>query len=453
MFALDVHPDYPLGYGDGFTANEEWMILRFDLGSRMVVTGMVTLLLSAVVTIACAQESGNMRGNATENTLPVESSPSVNIDKYDDVITGQVTSDPDLTNGLIYKPDAIPLSQYRRKSDNPDNIVALSTKAVIDADGQTKPSYYAAIYSGSTNGVYFKVAAQICDMMKRTFERHRVHCVPLRSQGVGSNIRLMKEGRVQLAIVQSNNNWEAQNGISPIAGARSVMSLHDEMGLLVVRDDSGIESVADLRGKRVNIGPEGSASRELWLGLLSRYNITLDDLDAVYSVAQDYNQLGICENYIDAFGLWIGHPAALIEDTLGCGARVIGMGGPLTEEMVKENKYFFNQVLPAKTYAAQEKAISSYGFKASLIAYEPADPYVVYWITRIVHENIERMKETFPTFRSVTADDMFTKGNFLPFHRGAACYWETDIHACDWQSGYRLVAPQGSRNRNYTSQR
>lgn len=426
--------------------------MRFELGTRMVATGLLTMMLSAVAVGTCAQEAQTITEDANAEMSPFDVLPSIDIDQYDDTIIDPAKSNPDLINGLIYKPDAIPLSQYRRKSDNPENMAALSNTEVIAGDGQTEPSYYAAIYSGSTSGVYFKVAAQICEMMNRTFDRHRVHCVPLRSQGVGSNIRLMKEGRVQLAIVQSNNNWEAQKGIAPIPGARSVMSLHDEMGLLVVRDDSDIESVADLRGKRVNIGPEGSASRELWLQLLAKYDMTLDDLDTVYSVAQDYNELGICENYIDAFGLWIGHPASLIEDTLGCGARVVGMGGPLTDEMVKANQYFFNQVLPARTYTGQEQAISSYGFKASLIAYEPADPYVVYWITRIVHENIEQMKEMFPTFRSVVADDMFEKGNFLPFHKGAACYWEIDAHACDWQPYYKQADLQGPRKGKYTYQ-
>ena len=70
------------------------------------------------------------------------------------------------------------------------------------------------------------------------------------------------------------------------------------------------------------------------------------------------------------------------------------------------------------------------------MAYEVADPYVVYWVTRIIHENIEQLKTEFPTFRSVMADDMYEKGNFLPFHKGAACYWETDLHACDWQQFY-----------------
>ena len=358
------------------------------------------------------------------------------VDKFDES-PANVAPPQDMIDGFIYKPDAIPLSLYRKKSLVEDGLANFSSGDEITGNGSHEKSYYAAIYSGSTSGVYFQVAATICDMMLRTYKRHRIHCVPLRSQGVGSNIRLMAEGRVQLALVQSNNNWEAFKGIHPIPGARSVMSLHDEMGLLVVRADSGINSIADLKGKRINIGPEGSATRALWLEILKQYGLGPNDLKTVYSVAQDYNRLGICEDYIDAYGLWIGHPASLIEESLDCNAKVVGMGGPLTQKLVEANHYFFDQVLPAKTYAGQEQDIDSYGFKASLIAYTPADPYVVYWITRIVHENIELIKAENPTFRSVNADDLFKKGNFLPFHPGAACYWEIDPHACDWQVRYQ----------------
>ncbi|WP_147250367.1 TAXI family TRAP transporter solute-binding subunit [Thalassospira lucentensis] len=388
--------------------------------------------------LVCGMSAGYAQDATTADSAQASArkAEAFDVDQYDADDIKISDSNPDMVDGWLYKPDAIPLSQYRRKSQGPDSLIALSNATEIMGDGKSERSYYAAIYSGSTNGVYFQVAAKICDMMRRSYKRHRVHCVPLRSQGVGSNIQLMKEGRVQLAIVQSNNNWEAQAGVNPIPGARSVMSLHDEMGLLIVRQDSEIESIADLRGKRINIGPEGSASRELWLELLGQYDITLDDMETIYSVAQDYNRLGICEDYIDAFGLWIGHPASIIEDSLACDAKVIGMGGPLTQKLVSANHYFFDQVLPARTYDRQEQAINSYGFKASLMAYEVADPYVVYWVTRIIHENIEQLKTEFPTFRSVMADDMYEKGNFLPFHKGAACYWETDLHACDWQQFY-----------------
>lgn len=420
------------------------------------------ILVAGVAHPSFAQQQGQGSDGGYESAaeaereiqqLEAQFNASPDIDRFDAKPVDPNAFRSDMIDGLIYKPDAIPLSQYRRQNNSTDSLIAQSNVGTLMGDGSQQKSYYAAIYSGSTSGVYFQVAATICRLMRQTYNRHRVHCVPMRSQGVGSNIELMKEGRVQMALVQSNNNWEAQKGINPIAGARSVMSLHDEMGMLIVRKDSGIESVSDLRGKRINIGPEGSASRELWLQLLAKHDIELDDLEQVYSVAQDYNKLGICEDYIDAYGLWIGHPSSLIKESITCDAMVVGMGGPLTEALVEENNYFFNQVLPARTYAGQEEAIKSYGFKASLIAYEPADPYVVYWVTRIISENIEKLKREYPTFSSVNAGDLRGKGNFLPFHKGAACYWETDLHACDWQRLYDNPANTVSTGpSNYTYQ-
>ncbi|WP_051609186.1 TAXI family TRAP transporter solute-binding subunit [Fodinicurvata fenggangensis] len=428
------------------------MILRTLLSEAGKSTGRIIAslcLACGLSTVATAQEAARtfpdtIKEQTREGGAPEETIERQDIDRFDNALLDPLNQKQQVVDGLVYEPDAIPLSQYRRKLDSSETLVSFS-ELDISSDGDTKPSYYAAIYSGSTSGAYFKVAAQICDMMRRTYELHRVRCVPLRSQGVGSNIELMKEGRAQMMLVQSNNNWEAQEGINPIAGARSVMSLHDEMGLMVVRRDSDIENVADLRGKRVNIGPEGSASRALWMELLRHYDISREDLDTVYGVAQDYNQQGICEDYIDAFGLWIGHPVPVIEDSLACDAKVVGMGGETTEELVEERPYYFDQVLPAGTYSDQDEEIQSYGFKASLIAYEPADPYVVYWVTRIIHENIETLRAEHPTFRSIEAEDLFEKGNFLPFHPGSACYWGTRADACDWQDRYIPVAHSGDQ--------
>lgn len=424
----------------------------FLLANLVLVSGDRSLAYAQEPSAELGYESA-AKSEAEIEKLDAELTTAPDIDSFDAKPIYPEALRTDLIGGLVYKPDAIPLSQYKRQNTSTDSLIAHSNTGTLMGDGSQQKSYYAAIYSGSTNGVYFQVAATICKLMRQTYSRHRVHCVPMRSQGVGSNIELMKEGRVQMALVQSNNNWEAQNGINPIPGARSVMSLHDEMGMLVVRNDSGINSVSDLRGKRINIGPEGSASRELWLQLLGKHGIKLEDLEQVFDVAQDYNKLGICEDYIDAYGLWIGHPSSLIEESLTCDAKVVGMGGPLTEALVEENKYFFDQVLPARTYRAQEEAIKSYGFKASLIAYEPADPYVIYWVTRIIHENIEKLKSEYPTFRSVSASDLKAKGNFLPFHKGAACYWETDSRACDWQRFYEDPAQTVTRSRsNHTYQ-
>lgn len=324
-----------------------------------------------------------------------------------------------------YHPDGIPLAQLPHAGKDGQIIFPVL------------PEYYLAIYSGSTAGVYFEVASKICELMRNTYAEHHIRCVPLRSNGSGDNIRLMEEGRAQVAIVQSDTNWEAANRVYPSPYPRSVMSLHNEMGLLVVRADSGIRSIADLRGKRINLGTEGSAARRLTLNLLTAHGIDQAALSKTYSAVQDFNKGGLCLNYIDAFGVWIGHPAKLITETLEtCHAKLVGMYDPATQAMLAKSRFLFKQTLPANIYPGQTTPIESYGLKATLIAAAQAHPYVIYWLTRIVHENNVILRGMHPALHSLKAEELRDQGNFLPFQDGAACYWQANDTACTWKKDF-----------------
>ena len=326
-----------------------------------------------------------------------------------------------------YHPDAIPRNQ------------------VIQEDGEggqqlphpVLPEYYLAIYSGSTTGVYFEVASRICELMRRTYSQHHIRCVPLRSNGTTDNVRLMQEGRAQVAIIQSDIHWNAAHGLIDLPDARSVASLYNEMGLLVVRSDAHIESVADLRGKRINMTPEGSAAYRLWSDLLAAHHITVKSLGKTFNAVQDFNRSGICLDYIDAFGIWIGHPAKLVTETLtSCNAKVIGMRDRETDRMLVRSQFLFKQTLPANVYPGQTEPIESYGLKATLIAAKQANPYVIYWLTRILHENAETLRGMHPALNDLKGEEMRDLGNFLPFHDGAGCYWHPRAETCQWQRYY-----------------
>ena len=319
-------------------------------------------------------------------------------------------------DALPYAPDAIPRSQYKPPDDD-----GMSQPLMPAA---TKKDYFVAIYGGSTVGVYYYVASAICRAMSKSFSQHHIHCVPLRSLGVASNVGLMQQGRAQFIIVQSDTNYYASVGKVNLPGGQSVMSLHNELGVMAVHPESNIYKPADLRGKRVNLGSEGTASRGLWLEFLAAQGLQIGDLARAFAVTQEYNVMGLCGNYIDAYGLWIGHPAAALGGAIEqCNARLVGMWSPGTAKLVDERKFYFRGEVPANTYPGQNDPIVSYGFKASLVAYSKVNPYLVYWLTRSVIENIDTFRHAHPALTAVTPREMFEKGNFLPFHAGAARYW------------------------------
>lgn len=308
-----------------------------------------------------------------------------------------------------FQPDGIPPKQY---SYNP-------------ALPNIPKQYFLAIYSGSTKGVYYYAASAICEAMHARYAEHRIHCAPFRSQGAASNRSLMSEGRAQAAIVQSDTNYFAATGEAPIPGARSVLSLYDEMGVLVVGKNAQIATPRDLAGKRVNLGPKESAARGLWIEYLTALGIKESDLKESIAFPQDLNYQGICGNYIDAFGLWIGHPVTALEDAIErCGLKLVGMWQPELQKLLDERKYYFRSELPAKVYLGQDAPLLSYGIKASLIAHEKTDPYIVYWLTRVLIEDVAFLRTRHPALGRLDPQEMFALGNFLPMHPGAQRYWD-----------------------------
>jgi len=319
-------------------------------------------------------------------------------------------------NGLPYNPDFIPLNQYKDWTD----INMVSNNSALNPLREK----YLTIYSGGTTGVYFTVASALCDTLRRNFDKHSIHCVALRSQGSTDNRRLMRQGRAQVVIMQSDVTYLAASGEEPIPGAQSVMSLYGEMGMLVTRNKAAINTPEDLRGKRINLGPDGSVGQKLILDYLAASGIRPADLARRDTVPIDSSPQGLCSGYIDAFAVWSGHPSQLVSDTISrCNARVLGLAGPGMEEMLRLHPEYSRLTLPANTYPGQTNPQETYGIKATLVAYEPVDPTIVYWLVRSAVENIELLRTLHPALKTLTVQEMISTGNYLPFHAGAARYW------------------------------
>lgn len=307
-----------------------------------------------------------------------------------------------------FAPDGVPHAQY-----SPDQT-----------DPAVPNEYFLGIFSGSTQGIYYYVASAICDALRARFEEHRIRCVPLRSQGAGSNRNLMGHGRAQMAIVQSDTNYLAASGETPIPGARSVLSLHNELGVLVVSRRAPLTRPADLPRHRVNLAPSDSVAHLLWLEYLHYLDLSPDDFKQALAFPQDINYDGLCNGDIDAFGIWTGHPVPALVNTLErCDASLVGMWDAKLEKLLADHPYYFRAELPAGMYPGQQRPLVSYGVKASLIAHEQTLPHIVYWLTRVLVEDVASLRTRHPALIDLDARQMHDVGNFLPFHPGAARYW------------------------------
>ena len=124
---------------------------------------------------------------------------------------------------------------------------------------------FITIGSGSTSGLYYPTAVGIANILNNADVGLRANA---RSTGASVfNANAIGEGSMQMGMMQNNIAYYAYNGTgveafenNKIENLRGLVGLYPEAIHILARADAGIESVADLAGKRVYVGDVGSVS-------------------------------------------------------------------------------------------------------------------------------------------------------------------------------------------------
>src|SRR5690606_3444875 len=139
------------------------------------------------------------------------------------------------------------------------------------------------------------------------------------TRGGEENIQLLREGKVSLALAQGDAALDAYEGRGPFSAAgpyaslQALGSLYPEPVHVLVRDDSGIDTVEALRGRRVVIGPTGSASRTTALRVLQAHGVDSKQIKALDMDLGD-GLVALRNQGVDAVIQVIGVPADSVRD-------------------------------------------------------------------------------------------------------------------------------------------
>jgi TRAP transporter TAXI family solute receptor len=210
----------------------------------------------------------------------------------------------------------------------------------------------------------------------------------------------------------------------PFPEVRAVFSLGGEPLHLVVARDSGIASVADLRGRRVNIGAPHSAERELMEALLAFYGLRREDLAQAAELAPGRLASALCGGDLDAYGLVVGGPAvAVARATDECGARLVPIPAEAVAAIVAAVPGTTPTVIPKGTFATTADPVPSLGVVSLLATSAEQDDNDVYALTRTVMEHLNEIRGYHPALADLAPERMVRDGILVPLHPGAERYF------------------------------
>lgn len=194
----------------------------------------------------------------------------------------------------------------------------------------------------------------------------------LPSEGSVANIRLLAERRAQFAIVQNDIAAAAYAGKGRFAGVpqadlRAVASLFPEAVHLVTRAGAGIASVVDLRGKRVELGPEGSGTRANALAILAAHGVKVEALAAAGHSPLPQAAAALVDGKADALFATAHAPAPELQRLA---ARIALAWVPLGPGPDLLKSGLLPLTLPARTYAGQSAPLPTLTAVALLVTRE-----------------------------------------------------------------------------------
>lgn len=275
-------------------------------------------------------------------------------------------------------------------------------------------------------GAFFVVGSALAEVLG-------THAGPLGWQttaeatsGSQENIRRLVQGQLDVALsnaaityfaVRGGEGWDQAYEV------QTVMTLAPNVALFISPSNQNVRSIADLRGKRVVIGPAGAGFEFFVEPILRAHGLTYDDftpLNATQAASVDMLADG------SAAAAFIGGavPTASIAQAAASQDIVfVPFDTEARERLVQEFVFFAPAAIPADTYRGQTEEYQGLDVGSMhLITSSDQDEETVYHLTRLLYENREEVAARHPAGRSITPANV-VRDTGTPFHPGAIRYY------------------------------
>lgn len=292
---------------------------------------------------------------------------------------------------------------------------------VAGCGGGKSGENFVNIATGGTAGTYYPIGGAIADIINKD-----VKDVNASAQSTGAsvaNINMLSDKQVDLAIVQNDIAYYALNGTEmfekKIENLRGVASLYPETCQFVTLEGSGINSIADLKGKRVAVGAAGSGVEGNVRQILKAYGMTYDDISAQFlSFAEGATALK--DGTVDVACLTAGYPTASVQDIASQKQiRLIPLDSDKIDALIADYPFYTRTSIPANTYQGFSAEVPTVSVMAILVTTDKMTDQLGYDITKAIFTNTDKLSAAHSAAKAISKDTALHGMNFIKINPGA----------------------------------
>lgn len=310
-----------------------------------------------------------------------------------------------------------------------DLLVVLAIASTAAFGSCASPAVPAAVrppvrfMSGPPGGGFYPLGDSLTRAYGRLLPDVTVQHYP--STGAVTNVELIQRGNADLALVFADVTYMAFVGRLPGSSEaferlRGIAVLELTPVHFVVRRDSGVSHVRDLRGRHVAVGPPGSGTALTAELVLRAFGINPSD---VHTEALPFNEAArrLVDGTLDAMFDTATYPTEAVGMTAAAGARLLPLTGPPIDRLRHEYPFFRAAVIPRGAYPGVTEAVHTIGVDSLLICRRDLDEDLVYDLTRRFFDALPTLSLSRDTLRFMDLDE--APDTPIRLHEGAARYY------------------------------
>lgn len=295
-----------------------------------------------------------------------------------------------------------------------------------DENSTTDPKdNFVTIATGASGGTYYLLGSGIVSMLNN--HEPDITANSEATNGTADNINLLKNGDVNFGVILADVAYKAYASEGDYSSAnqdnlRIVMKGHNNDLQVVTLENSGINSLSDLKGKRVSLA----------YGLP---DVTADILNAASGLEQDKDYqseilphddavTALKDGNIDAITFLTAAPASAITDIASThDVRIIPLSDEERSNVIEKYSYFEERTLEEGIYKGVDEDVDTLMISVFLLTNEEVSEDLVYKITKSILDNPEEFSTIHQSAESWTLPGA-AEGFHIPAHPGAIKYYE-----------------------------
>jgi len=301
-------------------------------------------------------------------------------------------------------------------------VLAILFVVLIGACGQQQTLL--SIAAGPSGGTWHPIGGMIGNIVNRNVPGVRVNVES--TEGGVENVRLLGTGQADIGLciaATALNGYQGDPPYSQSFGNLRTLIASFQLGYLqmAVLEDSSLQSVKDIRGHRVGIGPAGHGSIPRQREIYQEMGVSFEDFTPIYLPFRDsLRSLG--DGRLDAAVLYMAPPApSLIEFGVTNDFRLLPVERETQQRVVEKYPYFVTTTIPSDAYD-RGVDVPTVATANVILIREEVPEEAVYQIARALLEHLDEFRAGHPSMQEFEPE-MAVLGQVLPYHPGAERYF------------------------------